>query len=310
MICWPNRCSTLRIVGHCTSKAQEITPLFGRPRRFGRDQGVGVSTPTMIALFTLVAVALGCTTDVPVDPPDVGGDDDEIRRLLRAHFNRDVLPTMEGAFCQSCHAGSRQDAPAFMATSEEFPSVYDQVLGWDQDTPTPLVNLESPSDSFLLTKGAHEGSRWWDDEERQLIAPWLAAEADFAQIGDQIATEPLALPYGEVVIDLEDVGIEEVPGASIRLLYSRQSSVLRFEEIEITAGPGGLRVTDPVIVPVVDDLPYIDPTFEPSGTTIEVLAGLSAPIIGGIVIAGHLDGVLTDQSHLRIAFLFGDLQPL
>lgn len=271
---------------------------------------MGVHTPTTIALFTLVAVALGCTTEVPteVETPDAGGDE-EIETLLRAHFERDVLPTIQGAFCQGCHANA-DTAPPFLTTDSEHPTIYDQVVEWNQGTSTPLVNLDSPGDSLLLTKGAHEGTRWWTDDERQTIAPWLVAESDYSRIRDQIATDALAVPYGEVVIDLEEAGVEQAPGATIRFIYSRQSSVLRFEELEIVAGPGGLQVTDPVIVPVVDNLPYVDPTFVPGGTTIDAPEGVPTPINGGIVIAGHLDGVLTDQSALKIAFLFGDIQPL
>lgn len=297
-------------MGHCTSKVKEITPLFGRPRKFGRDQGVGVYTPTMIALFTLIAVALGCTTEVPtsVDTPDAGGDG-EIETLLRARFDRDVLPTIQAAFCEGCHTNP-STAPPFLVTDAEHPTVYDQVVAWNRETAAPLVNLESPDQSLLLSKGPHQGTRWWTDEERQKIAPWIAAEADFARIKDQVATTALAIPYGEVVIDLEEAGVEQAPGAAIRFIYSRQSSVLRFEDLTITAGPGGLRVTDPVIVPVVDDLPFVDPTFVPSGTSIDAPEGVPTEIIGGIVIAGHLDGVLDDQSVLKIAFLFGGLEPL
>lgn len=270
---------------------------------------MGVHAPTTIALFTLIAVALSCTSEVPSEvTPDAGGGDSEIETLLRAHFNRDVLPTMEAAFCEGCHTNP-DTAPPFLTTDTEHPTIYDQVIAWNQGMPAPLVDLETPSDSLLLTKGPHQGTRWWTDAERQTIAPWIDAEADFARLQDQVATEALEIPYGEVVIDLEEAGIEDAAGATISFVYSRQSSVLRFEAVTITAGTADLLVADPLIVPVIDSLPYVDPTFVPSGNSITVPVGEPTEI-SGLIIAGHLDGVLTDQSELKIALLFGDLQPL
>ena len=109
-----------------------------------------------------------------------------------------AYPVLEQS-CVACHAGSAQlGAPSFLAGNDAL-AVRATILEFQP----PVVNLESPTRSRILTKGLHEGPALSAQETSDLLA-WVQAEREQAGVEAALETAQFA-PLACTRPDLADV---------------------------------------------------------------------------------------------------------
>jgi cytochrome c553 len=232
-------------------------------------------------LSVRVAVALAASACAgqlePVGTSDGGPLDAPLSpeaAAARAAFTADVAPLLSG-FCASCHT---TDVTAGFLEPE--PDVYTSVMAWPG-----LVNTTSPSASRLLAKGVHLGPAW-SVEQAVTIRRWidLEAAADTASGGgdDELETAIVTIATGPAEFPLDELGL---PGAKVTLTAERLAVGLYLSRIAVTAGPDGVHLAHPIVVSWDgDDIPTPDPVDSFDQVDLDVPAGATAPIGGGLLV--------------------------
>jgi hypothetical protein len=229
-----------------------------------------VRPSTLLRRLLLPVLALataGCNAGtVALTMPGEGPETD-----AAAFFAARVEPLLRTR-CVGCHAADRT-GPAFLVPE---PDLRTSLLSWPA-----LVDLDSPDDSRVVTKGEHSGPAW-TAREAAVVEQWIALEA-----ADHETTTPpepalLTPPVMPVVgfndIDLAGFGLT---GGRITFLAARAASGLLLSDITVVAGEDGVVVTHPVFVAFVGGETLADAfdTFE--GVELEVDPGTTATLGGG-----------------------------
>lgn len=200
----------------------------------------------------IVLVMVGCTG--LIDDGGSGGV-----TPAQAHANKlwieKALPVLS-ANCQVCHDGSRADI-GFIAGDSDF-GRHDTLLAYDP----PVINLDAPSSSRILTKGLHEGPIM-DAIGTSDVLEWIQAEHDAipddSGVGGptletdkfipSICTGGLAgdptCPINEVVLDAIGDG---VVGAKIQFVAQALGSGLYMTDLKLIPGAGGAYIEHPLFV--------------------------------------------------------------
>lgn len=261
----------------------------------------------VLAPLLAACLSAACTAEVSAIR-DVG-DESDVEAALRAQFNSAIKPILDGA-CGSCHNNpSRGDAPDFMSTDVGHAETYDQVVEWTAGNGEPLVDVNNVGNSYLLRKGAHNGARAFGTEEIDSILRWIQAESDYATTVEFFQTEGIDLAFNANAIDLGDVGLEVVAGTRLLFDYNSDDTVLYFNNLRVEAGPAGVFLKHPIIVPLIDGVPVLEPLPRFDTVMLDLAPGAIGDIGLGSEAIAHLAEVYTPARTLQIAFYFEELRP-
>jgi hypothetical protein len=208
----------------------------------------------MLAALALVG---GCVDSLPPPSP------------LDAHdrFTQAAWPVL-GA-CVGCHGA--QPAIDFLA-----PATADGAYATVMAFQPPVVNLESPAASLLLTMGKHTGPPL-DPTAAPTVLDWIQQEQKerMPTTGESPHVGPVALTVGtKMSLDLPGGGkLAFVPGAA--------DGGLELAELAITAGAQGLHVTHPLFVDEPMRLPAVIDQIDRFADVDSILAANDVLALGG-----------------------------
>jgi cytochrome c553 len=223
-----------------------------------------------ISLAALSALAGGCTAGAI----DVRGGDDasEAERAAIESFDKQVMPILSEN-CAACHA-----TMANIDFLKSEPDVRQRVMQWPD-----LVALDAPSDSLLLSKGAHEGPAFTIDQAT-VVLDWIQLERAAAG-GEESAVEmdPFQPIAGLNAIDLGPIGLG---GSTISFRMEPLSVGMYLSELMLTGGPDGAHLVHPLFVvwQEASETPEPDPIDRFAGLDLSVAAGQQAMIGGGTAV--------------------------
>jgi cytochrome c553 len=229
--------------------------------------------PAKIALLALVLLPLpACVGDTPsplLSAPDAGAELDE-QALAKQEFVAQVQPLLT-SYCAACH-GADTSVP-FLAGAADM---YASVMEWPN-----LVSLRVPSASSLLSKGAHSGPAW-QQEQGDVVRSWIEQEAALAPADESsLETAPFVPSVGENVIDLSAIGLA---GASIQFRMEPLASGMYLSRMSLQAGASGVHIVHPTFVPWEGDTPNPDPVDRFSNIDIYAAAQQVVSVGGGTLI--------------------------
>jgi hypothetical protein len=149
--------------------------------------------------------------------------------------------------CAGCHG--KQPAIDFLAPNTGD-GAYTTVFAFQP----PVVDVEVPAASLLLTMGKHTGPAFSPDQAAAVLA-WLEAERDerMGEVGSTVRVGPV-LPTPGTAITLE-LGVN---GAQLTLMPEASEAGLYFSHVTINGG-GGLHLAHPLFVsrppkPILDSV--------------------------------------------------------
>jgi mono/diheme cytochrome c family protein len=197
--------------------------------------------------------------------PDAG---DAATAQARAKFDRDVLPIVTSQ-CGACHAGTSN---GWMAGN---PGAYTAMLAWPQ-----LVDTSSPTSSFLLSKGTHEGPALSPDDKATIVG-WIQLEMTARSgRGTTPKTDTVDVAAGPNSFALDSVG---AVGSTLTFTAQKLTQGLYLSRISITAGAGGVHITHPLFVTWQDTTPSPDPVDSFDTVDLDVAAGMTGGVGGGLL---------------------------
>jgi len=189
------------------------------------------------------------------------------KRPADQQFAENAWPAL--ARCVGCHGS--QPAIDFLAPGTA-PGAYATVFAFQP----PIVDVESPASSLLLTMGKHTGPAMLPSDAAAVLA-WLEAEHEvrIPDSGHPVAVGPVALALGS--LNTVDLGL----GATLRFVPAMAAGGLSLSQVALAAGPGGLHVVHPLFTskPAFGD-PRID-TVDTFGDLELDLAANAASLLGG-----------------------------
>lgn len=176
----------------------------------------------------------------------LGGASSETQTLsAREQWSQRAWPAL--ATCAGCHGS--QPAIDFLAPSSAD-GAYETVFGFQP----PVIDVEVPASSLLLTMGKHTGPALGGDAAAQVLA-WLEAERDerVPEVGESVRVGPAVPTLGAPMTF--DLG---VGGASLMIVPEASEAGLYLSRVSLYAGTG-LHVVHPLFVsrpahPIVDDI--------------------------------------------------------
>lgn len=179
----------------------------------------------------------GCLGETPPSSP--------VDQTARQQWDNRAWPAL--ATCGGCHGS--QPAIDFLAPNTSD-GAYANVFAFQP----PVIDVEVPAASLLLTMGKHTGPAFTADQASAVLA-WLEAEHDerMPTTGQSVRIGPfLATPGTAVTLDLM------VGGATLTLMPETSEAGLYFSHLTINAG-SGIHLAHPLFVsrppkPVLDDL--------------------------------------------------------
>jgi len=212
--------------------------------------------------LVLVALcALGCDA---TDPADLPADQ---QFLVRA------WPAL--ARCVGCHG--TQPAISFLAPGTAQ-GAYATIFAFQP----PIVDVESPASSLLVTMGKHTGPPLVASETDALLG-WLDAEraVRIPDSGHPVAVGPVDLMLG--TLNTVDLGL----GATLRFVPAPSAGGLALSRLELVAGNGRVHAVHPLFAshPRVGP-PRIDTLDEFGDLDLDLPAHASAPLGGGSALFG------------------------
>ena len=216
-----------------------------------------------LGLASLAVAGVACEAEVPGES---GGDNPNAG--IRKQFNDEVLPLMNSV-CGTCHAagGINAEFQGFMVETTKEPTIFDAVMEWPA-----LVNKNEPGDSRLITKGAHTG-RAWTEDELTVIRPWLDEVNTFFGGGsdNEIETTAITPVNGPNGLDLGELGIEGGAGNILHFNYSYSAPLVYLNSFEIEAGPNGVTLDTPYVgVQTSNNKVHWDPNNKFQGVVADV----------------------------------------
>jgi mono/diheme cytochrome c family protein len=182
-------------------------------------------------------------------------------------FQTQAWPAL--ARCVGCHGS--QPAIDFLA-----PGTAEGAYATVFDFQPPIVDVEAPASSLLLTMGKHTGPAMLPAEAEAVLA-WLEAEHEvrIPASAHPVAVGPVTLALGTVTT--VDLGL----GATLRFVPAMAAGGLSLTQLALTAGPGGLHVAHPLFTSKpATGYPRID-TVDTFGDLDLALAPNASTALGG-----------------------------
>jgi len=213
-------------------------------------------------LLTIFAICAICATSTGCDGGPATGES------AQQLFLNGAWPAL--GRCAGCHA----TRPTIDFLAPGTPSgAYATIFAFQP----PIVDVESPAASLVLTMGKHTGPALLPYEADAVLA-WLEAEhaERVPDPGLAIAVGPLQLALGATAT--VDLGL----GASLRFVPSPAAEGLALRQLAVAAGPRGLHLVHPLFVthpPIVP--PRIDTADTFGDVDLTLAAGAVAALGGG-----------------------------
>jgi hypothetical protein len=194
-------------------------------------------------------------------------------------FFEDRVEGMLDDRCGGCH-GAGRSAPDFLRPD---PDVRTTLLGYPA-----LLDLASPGDSRLVTKGEHTGPALSASQESDVVR-WIALEAAEGTMVTpterELATAPVEVREGFNNLPLDALGM---PASSIIFVATRVGDGVFLDGVQIATGPMGARLDHPVFVTWIEGAPHPDPVDRFAGLTLTVEPNSTASFDTGTVILTDL----------------------
>lgn len=189
------------------------------------------------AVATSVGLLAGCLGDAM--PENTSG------LTARQEWDQRAWPAL--TTCAGCHGS--QPAIDFLAPNTSD-GAYTTVFAFQP----PVVDLEVPASSLLVTMGKHTGPALTPDQADAVLA-WLGAERDekLPTTGNTVRVGPvLPTPGAAITLDLG------VGGAQLTLVPETSEAGLYFSHVTIVAG-AGVHLAHPLFVsrpphPILDSI--------------------------------------------------------
>jgi len=262
----------------------------------------------------VIAILLVTGCSGLVDDGGTGGlSPDEI--TARKLWLQRALPLLK-ANCDECHGGSMPDIDFIAGTSDL--EIRDNLLAHQ-----PVeVDLDSPPNSHLLTRGAHDGPALNASQSSDLLE-WMRAEKQAQGVATVIVgvtkfqvslctsglPDTPAAPNPNCLVN--HVALDEVgaAGATIDFVAQALSGATYITNLQLTAGPAGVFVDHPLFVtyPATPDETRIGCQQDAAGETfcgdsldrfgtlkLNLMTG-AAPAVLGDGTATFTDFVASDQ---------------
>lgn len=223
-------------------------------------------------VFGLALALAACTARVPGE----GVSDDDPRAVLRGQFNSDVRPLIQRN-CAQCHDGS-MPLIGWMEVDEDYPTIYDRVMSWPA-----LINIVTPEQSRLVTKGAHDGPAWASGDLPQITA-WIESEAAFGSTGNEVDTMAITPAVGPNEFDLGAIGVGDAAGCLLRFQYDFSPPIVTVNDIRVQGDADGCVLDQPVVGVVTDpdgdgtETTWYDPNHKFQNLSVVVGANEEVPI--------------------------------
>ncbi len=194
-----------------------------------------------LALF----VVAGCTGDIDTGISTEGLSPQE--QVAQDAWIKRALPALKTGTCDTCHAGERTDAPAYLAGDKDI-DIRTSIIAF---TPS-VVNLGSPKTSPIILRGMHTGPAlsasgisdvlYWIQYEQIAKGPGTPIETTPAVPADCAAGPPVGGTCALTTIDLSAAGS---PGSTFTFVAQQLGPDLYLQQITVTAGSAGLTLVHP-----------------------------------------------------------------
>jgi hypothetical protein len=243
-----------------------------------------------LALSLSLARSLTACTVGEVAPGDIGGPDDAAGAATAAAaraFADDVAPLLDD-LCAGCHVA--QAGAAFLAEDDDRAAV----LAWPG-----LVDLATPPDSRLLSKGPHAGPAWSTDQAAT-IAAWVELEAvaatESGEAAADLATARVTPVRGRNLISLDPLGRT---GSQLEFLLEPIAVGWYLSDISVLGGVGGAYLERPLFVAwTTVDTPI---GVDLGDVVVDVEEGERGPVGGGLLVLLGADPAAQLSIHFRAA---------
>ena len=159
------------------------------------------------------------------------------------------------------------------------PDLYTRVM-----TSPGIVNLMTPADSRLIAKGPHIGPAF-ESAEIDTILNWIGLEviARGGPVEPPRETDAFSPALNQVnTVDLAALGL---PGSTLTFFYERITGGGAYlSDIQVNAGPDGVRVVHPLFVVWNNGVPAPDESDSFGYVDLRVEAGMTSFIGGGTLV--------------------------
>jgi len=175
-------------------------------------------------------------------------------KTARSLFTTKAKPIFDAA-CAGCHSGS-DPTVAFLAGADPM-GVRKTLLEYDPQ----VVNLEAPTSSRILTKGAHSGPALLASQASDLIE-WVQAERDAANVSGTGDPTLVTAPFtpllctggnpGDATCPITNVDLSPLvanwAGAKIKFVAQPLSGALYVTDLTLEGGAEGVYLEHPLFV--------------------------------------------------------------
>jgi hypothetical protein len=205
----------------------------------------------------IVALSItGCSGLITGDDGTSGtGSGTPEQQIATRKWATDAYPIFANV-CSSCHGGSNASAPWFLKATTST-AMRTLLLGW---TSPVVVNVQSPDQSRVLLKGAHEGAQALTPTQVLAISGWISAERDAANAGStstelttpkvDILTCTGGTPGVDATCPINTITLDEdhLVGASISFVAQAYGNDLYLSDIFLKASVDGVYLDHPLFV--------------------------------------------------------------
>ena len=164
-----------------------------------------------------------------------------------------------------------------------------------------LINLDTPTQSPLLSKGAHEGPALTTNQAASLL-DWINLEKAAAGGPDtSVETQAFQPVVGQNTVDLSAIGLT---GSTLTFRLEPLSVGVYLNEITVHAGTEGAHVIHPLFV-TWDDAGTAspDPVDRFSDIDLTVAANMDSPLGGGTAVFVDVSPQTKLSIHFKVAEL-------
>jgi hypothetical protein len=240
------------MLGGLTSGNANGTPL--KSRRAMMDTLFRHLGMVRLSALAVAAMALvGCSGLIDSD----GGEEDTLtpEEVAARKLYTDKAKSHLDNYCGSCHSGGMPMIDFLLGTNAEEQRT--KMLGFDP----PVLNLEAPTSSRLLTKGAHSGPALTAQQSSDILQ-WITAEREAAGAGGTLDTgletaafTPVLCTAGNpgdptcpiTYVDISNL-VEGWAGAKIKFVAKPLSQDLYVTNLAVEGGPEGVYLEHPLFV--------------------------------------------------------------
>lgn len=206
---------------------------------------------------------IGCTGLIDAPPPNAA-------ETARQKWVESALPALRSieANCITCHGGpAAREKVGFLLGDDDL-AIRQALMDFDP----PVLTLDAPQSSRLLTKGQHEGPPLVGNL-KSAVQDWIEAEKEAANVAaggggggtlslrtqdHTIALCTAGVPPATTcpvnTIDLDDLGNGQgIPGAKLSFVAQGVGTGLYLNQLKLVPGPMGAFIEHPLFVSVPAD---------------------------------------------------------